>query len=633
MNVPDYGSRIFATIDRPLMVLDAHLRIRAANDAFLEPFTSGSDVVGRPLTALTGVPWHHPDLSTALSRVLSEHTAVDRFELGGEFGSGGDRTIILNARELSSSEESPEPLILVDVEDITERVRVASALWESERQLRAIFDHAAEAIVIFDDRGRFVDANPAAARLYDLVSPDALVGLHGREFSRPNDSDSPEKLQTMLMQGSLTGTARVVRRDGTMRDVEFAAVANIQPGRHLSIMRDVTEQLALQSQFRQAQRMESVGRLAGGVAHDFNNMLSAILGFTNLILTRAEGMPADITQDLDEIKKAGESAAALTRQLLAFSRQQLLEPTVLDLNEVIQRLHSILRRVIGEDVKLVLRPAADLGFVRADVGQIEQVIMNLAINARDAMPSGGWLTIETANVVLDPEYVAAHHGASPGPHVMLTVTDNGVGMNDAVKARIFEPFFTTKARDKGTGLGLSTVFGIVKQSGGSIWVYSEEALGTTVKVFLPVTSEAKRAAGDARPAALTGTETILIVEDQLMVLNLARRALQQYGYRVLTAATPGEALETAAREGDDIDVLITDVVLPEMSGREVARRIQTRHPSVRVLYMSGYTDDAIVRHGMLDAGLAFLQKPFVPETLAARVRQVLSSPSASPADQ
>jgi signal transduction histidine kinase len=386
---------------------------------------------------------------------------------------------------------------------------------------------------------------------------------------------------------------------------------------------------ALEEQLEQSRKMEAVGRLAGGVAHDFNNLLTAILGYSNLVLDELEpGHPARV--DVEQMRRAGESAASLTQQLLAFSRKQILQPQVLDLNKVVTRADSLLQRLIGEHITLVTALDQSLDRVSADPGQLEQVILNLAINARDAMPGGGRLTIETTNINLDDTYVTKHGGSSPGPHVMLAVSDTGVGMDAETRARIFEPFFTTKRRGEGTGLGLSTVYGIVTQSGGSIWVNSEPGKGTTFKVYFPKASQGERQpVAVAATDGLAGTETILLTEDQPEVRSVACAVLERYGYRVLEASHGDEALRILRAHREPIHLLLSDVVMPSMSGPELARLVQLEHPGIRVLYASGYTDDAIVRHGVLDPGVAFLQKPFTPTALLRKVREMLDAPAAA----
>ncbi len=394
-------------------------------------------------------------------------------------------------------------------------------------------------------------------------------------------------------------------------------------------LRQQTEEALKRSeeQFRQAQKMEAIGQLAGGVAHDFNNLLTIISGYSNLLLDGMLDQADPAYEAVVEIRKAAERTATLTRQLLAFSRRQVLAPQVFVLNSVIQDMDKMLRRLIGEDIQLTSSLAADLGAVKADPGQIEQVLLNLAVNARDAMPQGGRLTIETANVTLDETYASAHAEIQPGPFVMLAVTDSGCGMDAATQARIFEPFFTTKGPGKGTGLGLATVYGIVKQSGGSIYLYSEVGRGTSFKVYLPRVEEAPVAnLRPAAPAATTqvgGKETLMIVEDDDAVRALTRTVLRGQSYDVIEAVDADDALRWVEEHSDPIHLLVTDVVMPGMSGRDLAERLSALRPEIKVLYVSGYTDDSVVRHGLLEAEIAFLQKPFTPDSLARKVREVL----------
>jgi two-component system cell cycle sensor histidine kinase/response regulator CckA len=386
-----------------------------------------------------------------------------------------------------------------------------------------------------------------------------------------------------------------------------------------------------EEQLRQAQKMEAIGSLAGGVAHDFNNLLSIVLSYSELC---AEGLKDgdQMREDLKQITEAGMRAAGLTRQLLAFSHQQVLEPIVLDLNDAFGKMEQMLRRLIGEDVELVSRASRNLLRIKADPGQVEQVIMNLVVNARDAMPRGGKLTITTGDITLDETYASQHVGVKPGAHVLLTVTDTGTGMDRATLARIFEPFFTTKEVGKGTGLGLATVFGIVRQSGGSICVDSELGVGTTFEVYFPMVEGALSRRRSEAPAldriSLFGTETVLLVEDDERVRSLVRAILLKFGYLVLEAQSAGDAFLVSEQHKGVIELLLTDVVMPRMSGRQLADRLLLERPEMKVLYMSGYTNDAVVRHGVSNSTIAFIQKPITPEPLMRKIREVLNTESA-----
>jgi nitrogen-specific signal transduction histidine kinase/CheY-like chemotaxis protein len=390
------------------------------------------------------------------------------------------------------------------------------------------------------------------------------------------------------------------------------------------VAREVTDRKRLEEQLRQAQKMEAVGQLAGGVAHDFNNLLGVITGYGEL-LARDLGPDHPARRRVEQIRKAADRAVGLTRQLLAFSRKQVLEPKVLDLSAVVADLESMLRRLIGENVHIVTVFGQGLGRVKADPGQIEQVIVNLAVNARDAMPGGGKLIIETADVEIDESYVRNHRYVEPGPFVMLAVSDTGQGMDPDILSRVFEPFFTTKEEGRGTGLGLSTVYGIVKQSGGHITVYSEPGRGTTFKVYLPrVGEKAAEIVATAPPAPPpSGSETVLLVEDADGLRVMIRELLEGGGYTVLEASNPGDALKRAEEHRGPLHVVLTDVIMPGMSGPDLAARLEAMRPGLRLVYMSGYTDEAIGHHGMLDGGTHFLQKPFTSDALLHKIRQVL----------
>jgi PAS domain S-box-containing protein len=510
-----------------------------------------------------------------------------------------------------------------------ERKRTEEQLHESERKYRLLFETNPEPMWVYDfETLRILAVNEAAIARYGY-SQSEFLALTIRDI-RPAEEQSrlEQELARRPDEGAIRTGVRHRAKDGRLFEVDLVARPLEFAGRRarLVLARDVTAQRHLENQLRQSQKMEAVGQLAGGIAHDFNNLLTAILGSTQLLLQATP--PGDVRrEDVEEIRNAGLRAAELTRQLLAFSRRQVLAPKVLELNAVVANMDKMLRRLIGEDVELATALHAEAGAVNADPGQLEQVLLNLVVNARDAMPGGGRVLIETTRVLLRDELVERRHRLPPGDYVCLAVTDSGLGMDESTQAHLFEPFFTTKEVGKGTGLGLATVYGIVKQSGGYIWVYSEPGRGTTVKVYLPrVPGAADPPLPAPEPPALRGGhETVLLVEDAAPVRTLARRSLEACGYTVLDAADGPSAIELSARHAGAIAVLVTDVVMPGMSGRELAERLAPTRPAMKVLYTSGYTDDAMVRQGVLNAGVAFLQKPFVPDSLARKVRDVLDS--------
>jgi two-component system cell cycle sensor histidine kinase/response regulator CckA len=492
--------------------------------------------------------------------------------------------------------------------------------------LGTALDAMREGLQVIDREWRYVYLNNAAAA-HGRRPREELVGRTMMECYPGIDETEVFALMRKCMDDRTSGTMenKFTYPDAAPRTFEL----RIEPTETgivvLSI--DVTEGRKLEGQLRHWQKMEAVGRLAGSVAHDFNNVLSVILTYTELILSDLR--PEDpLRTDLTEIKRAGERAAELTRHLLTFSRQQVVEPRVLDLNAVLAGMERMLGRLLGADVGLTMLPTPRLGRVVADPGQVEQVIMNLAVNARDAMPRGGKLTIETCNVQLDDAYVREHFGVTPGSYVMLAISDTGEGMSRETQVRIFEPFFTTKGAGKGTGLGLATVFGIVQQSGGHVWVYSEPGNGATFKLYFPATDAAAELPppSSALGALEGGTETVLLVEDDDQVRAVARTVLRSNGYHVLEAPNGGEALLVCEQHPGTIHLLLTDVVLPHMSGRSLVDRIAPLRPKMKILFMSGYSGEAVVHHGALDSGVEFLQKPLTPEALLRKVRKVLASP-------
>ena len=503
-------------------------------------------------------------------------------------------------------------------------------LRRSEMNFRSLVTNAPYGICRCDSTGQLLDVNPALLAMLGYSSARDLVGQHlgGLYLDTHQWFELADYLHSAAAFNGLIAEWKRTDGIGTVVRVSGRAVSDGETGTAFELFaEDVTERRALEEQLRQSQKMEAVGRLAGGIAHDFNNLLMVISGYSEFLLDRVGPDPA-LRAPAQEIAGAAQRASSLTRQLLAFSRKQMMAPKILDLNEVVTENLKMLTRVIGEDIDLVMIPEAKLGAVRADAGQIDQVIMNLAVNARDAMPSGGKLTIETSNVSLDEEYSRFHAPLRPGDYVMLTISDTGMGMDSETQSHIFEPFFTTKG-PKGTGLGLSTVYGIVKQSGGYIWVYSESGKGTTFKIYLPrVPGRAEsHAVVSTAESAVTepGTETILLVEDETNLRYLARQFLEKQGYRVIEAADGAVAMQIAVAHEGVIHLLLTDVIMPGMNGRELAQRISEIRPNTKVLYMSGYTENVIGHNGTLDAGVRLLQKPFTLRELKSKVREVLDS--------
>jgi two-component system cell cycle sensor histidine kinase/response regulator CckA len=517
--------------------------------------------------------------------------------------------------------------------EVRERERADEALRESRERLQLALEAANEGLWDLNVRtgiayyspqyyrmlGFDVDEWPATYQNWlGLLHPEDRPTVDAQRTSQIKRQNGTFDLQYRLRKKG--GAYAWVRSRG--RVVSFAADGT--PERLIGTLMDITDANKLEEQLRQAQRLDSIGRLAGGIAHDFNNLLTVINGYAAMSVDDLS-IDSPVRNSLQEIYAAGQRAAELTQQLLAFSRKQLLRPVIVDLNKVIRDLSKMLNRLIGEDISLVMRLAPDLRNITADPSQVQQVIMNLAVNSRDAMPNGGTLIIETGNIYLDEEYVSGHPQVQPGNYSMLAVTDDGIGMSAETQERLFEPFFTTKAKGQGTGLGLSTVYGIVRQSGGRVWVYSEPNRGTTFKVYFPSTEQP---ASDSAPAVKGdqhGHETILVVEDQDEVRNLAVRALEKFGYTVFSAKSAEDAVAFCSRKEHALDLVVTDVIMPGMNGGELARQLRSLNPKLRVLFMSGYTDNVIAHRGVLDEGVEFLQKPFTADRLAEQVRTVLGS--------
>jgi two-component system, cell cycle sensor histidine kinase and response regulator CckA len=515
---------------------------------------------------------------------------------------------------------------------------VRKQLVEREELFRLITENAADMIAVVDAKGK---------RLYNSPSYERILGYTADDLSNTNTLDQVhpedrEKITKASVEALQTGTGanleyRMRHKDGTWRTLESSASTILKAGqveKLVIVNRDVTERKRLEEQFRQSQKMEAVGRLSGGVAHDFNNLLGVIIGYGEVV-QEGTAVESPLRSCVEEMLKAGHRAASLTRQLLAFSRQQVMDPRVLDLNGVVKDMEKMLKRLISEDIQLKTDLDSSIARIKADQGQIEQVVMNLVVNARDAMPSGGKLEITTRNFYMDESFVRRYpYPVQVGDYVLLTVSDTGIGMDAATRNRVFEPFFTTKEKGKGTGLGLSTVYGVVKQSGGYIEVVSEPGAGATFKIYLPKVEDALDAQKQASeiPADLHGNETVLLVEDELSLRKLSRHLLEMCGYSVLEAENGSDALKVSQEQSHkNIDLLLTDVVMPGMSGRVLADELVKHRPKTRVLYMSGYTGQTVGEHGVLAEGSFFLPKPFTREALARKVREALDDSLAAAA--
>jgi two-component system cell cycle sensor histidine kinase/response regulator CckA len=526
----------------------------------------------------------------------------------------------------------PDGGIVCGCRDLSQHQQAEKARADAETKYRMLVEHvnAITYIAEIGINGKWYYISPQVENILGYT-PEEWLALSSNwdQHIHPDDLPIVIAAEEQSRNGfPFQAEFRVRRKDG--REVWLSDTAVIVQGSDShpvmeGIMVDITERKALETQLQQSRKMEAVGRLAGGIAHDFNNLLTIISGYTEMALSRPH-LPSEAHADIERIENASGRAAALVRQLLAFSRKQVMQPKILDLNKIVLNLDSLLRRLMDERIEMVTRVKDDLGKVKADPAQVEQVIMNLVVNARDAMPEGGRLVVETCNTDLDANYAVDHVSVRPGRYVMLAVSDTGVGMDRQTVAHIFEPFFTTKESGRGTGLGLSTVYGIVKQSGGYIWVYSEPGKGSTFKVYLPRVDEVAEAVGAAQaaPRAERGTETILIVEDEEAVRELIQTVLTEKGYDVIPSRDPQHAEQIAERFAGEIHLLLTDMVMPGTSGRELAERISAKRRGIRVLFMSGYTDNVITSGGMLEEGLAFLQKPFSPAALVQKVREVLS---------
>ncbi len=613
--VPVARKAVIESMSDGVIVLDAQNLILSLN-AVAQSLTgsAASETVGRPIEQVWP-GWAGSAVGSQSGREVVLSTQ-----------GGTDRVYDIHSSPLADWRGHVVGRVVV-LHDLTDHKQAEEALRKAEREKAVVLDSISESVTYVDRDLRVIWVNRAAAK----TAPAGTAPLAEQtcyQVCQQRDTPCDECPVQQAIETGEPQKTKVVTSDQTVLSLRAYPVCG-DSGEivgAVKVAQDITERENLERQFLKAQKMEAVGRLAGGVAHDFNNLLTAITGYAHLLMTDQD-VTESMRADLGEIERAADRAATLTRQLLAFARRQMLQPEILDLNMLVQDLARMICRLVGEDVEFTTILDPELAHVRADPGQIEQVIMNLVVNARDAMPQGGQLIIQTANVQLDWQYAQQHVDVQPGPYVMLAISDTGVGMQEDILSHLFEPFFTTKDQGKGTGLGLPTVHGIVRQHDGYIWPYSEPGNGTTFKIYLPQVNQdgdlAENEANTVSADALHGSETILLAEDENAVRALTRTVLQKRGYTVLAACDGGEALTMGEQHEGPIHLLVTDIVMPGMSGRELAERLGSSHPETRVLFTSGYTEEAIDRHGAFDSDAVFLYKPYAPEALARTVREVL----------
>ena len=620
----DYSKNIINSVREGILILDENMRVLSANRSFFNIFkVDAENTIGCFLYDIKNGQWNIPDLRKLLEDILPRNVIVYDFEIEHNFESIGQKTILLNACKIPEKKNGP-PVTLLAIEDITERRQLQHLLTECEERYKRIFETASDGIVLLEkDEGNIIDANPAAEKMLGC-SKQGCVGKKLQDLGVSLDmGDIPALMQALDKSGIInyydvpvkTKAGPYIYTDINMFDRTKLAQCNI---------REVTERRKLEEQLRQAQKMEAVGLLAGGIAHDFNNILSAIVGYGHLLQTN---MNSDdpLRENVDQILVSAERAAEVTHSLLAFSRKQSLNPKPININDVMKRFKKLFSRLIGEDIELSTNFSHKEIFTMADAGQLEQVLLNLATNARDAMPQGGHLTLDTQLVQLDDAFIRVHGYGEPGMFAVISVSDTGSGLRKEIIDKIFEPFFTTKEAGKGTGLGLAMVYGIIKQHNGYINVYSEPGRGTTFRIYLRAIKSPEEVIVKTviEPLPSRGNETILVAEDDSAVRELFSTVLQAYGYKVILAEDGEEAIRKFMDNKDKIQLVMLDMIMPKISGKEAYNKISKLRPDIKTLFSSGYAADRMDKDGMLKEGLDFIMKPVSPKDLLRKIREVL----------
>ncbi|MBI5057864.1 MAG: PAS domain S-box protein [Nitrospirae bacterium] len=616
---------IVETVREPLIVLDADLRVLSANRSFYKFFrVTPEETIGNLIYDLGNRQWDIPGLRKLLEEILPENNKFDDYEVEHIFSGVGHKIMLLNARRVIHLEKGPQ-MILLAIEDITERRRMENELKDYEERFRRMFETAKDGLLLIDKQnGKIVNANPAIVAMLDYFREE-FIGKQLKDVGLLKDTENFRETIRELIEDGFINYEDVFAetKQGQLINVDIHLVDR---ARFIQCnVRDITERKKLSAQLLQSQKMEAIGHLVGGIAHDFNNILTAIIGYGSLLNNK---IAADdpLREYVKQILASSDRAANLTHSLLAYSRKQVVEMKPADINKIVYNIQKILDRLIGEDIEFKIHMAAEELIANVDIGQIEQVLLNLATNARDAMPHGGMLTISTEQVQIDSSFIRANGYGEAGNYAVLSVADNGVGIDEKTAEHIFEPFFTTKEVGKGTGLGLAMVYGIIKQHKGFINVYSRPGEGAVFKIYLPLmpTKEEIPEKAELVPVP-SGNETILLAEDDLSLGEISKIYLENYGYKVLDVINGEDALRVFSKNSDDIMLIVTDMIMPKMHGNEVCEKARLIKPDIKCLFMSGYSDDILIMRGVLKEGVDFIPKPFIPYDLIIKVREVLDS--------